>query len=63
MLEQLFLAALPLLAAYLFAKFRDMRFKQYANYPQVKPSLVWGHMKALHEFTLRGKLDRHFGEG
>ncbi|KAK3377436.1 cytochrome P450 [Podospora didyma] len=62
MLEQLFLAALPLLFAYLFAKVRYSRFKQYASFPQLKPSLVWGHMKAINDFTVRGKLDRHIDD-
>ncbi|KAK3686206.1 cytochrome P450 [Podospora appendiculata] len=59
MLERLFLAALPLLGAYLFLRLRYFRLKQYAHIPQLKPSLVWGHMKAVHEYALRLQADSH----
>ncbi|KAK3938018.1 putative sterigmatocystin biosynthesis P450 monooxygenase stcS [Diplogelasinospora grovesii] len=61
MLARLLLAALPLLAAYLFHRLRYIRFRQYARFRQAKSSLIWGHMKVLHEFILRGKPDRHIG--
>ncbi|KAK3328644.1 cytochrome P450 [Cercophora scortea] len=59
MLERLFLVALPLLGAFLYLKVRYLRFKQYAHIPQLKPSLVWGHMKAVHEYSLRQKAGSH----
>ncbi|KAK0716123.1 cytochrome P450 [Lasiosphaeris hirsuta] len=59
MLARIILTALPLLAVYLFTQLRWMRFKQYGKLPQPKPSLLWGHMRALYEVMSRGKEDRH----
>ncbi|RAH81452.1 cytochrome P450 monooxygenase, partial [Aspergillus japonicus CBS 114.51] len=60
------LALLPLLAIYLWQWLRYLRFHQHAAWPQLPPSLVWGHMKALNEFVSRGERRRHvdrvFGE-
>ncbi|RAH63904.1 cytochrome P450 [Aspergillus aculeatinus CBS 121060] len=62
----IFLALLPLLAIYLWQWLRYLRFHQHASWPQLPPSLVWGHMKALNEFVSRGERRRHvdhvFGE-
>ncbi|PYH46164.1 cytochrome P450 [Aspergillus saccharolyticus JOP 1030-1] len=62
----LLLALLPLLAIYLWQRLRYLRFNQHASWPQLPPSLLWGHMKALNEFVKRGEPRRHidhvFGE-
>lgn len=55
------LALVPLLGLYLYEKLRYLRFRQYVNWPQLKPSLLWGHMKALHEFIVSGETLRHIG--
>lgn len=47
------LLALPALLLYLYAAVYYRRFKQFANYPQVKPSLIWGHLKITNEFHQR----------
>ncbi|KAI9039120.1 cytochrome P450 [Aspergillus affinis] len=52
---------LPGLAWLLYTRLVYHRKKQFAAFPQLPPSLVWGHLKALHEFVLRGKRDRHIG--
>ena len=62
MFAKLLIVALPLLAAYLVTTIWHRRLKQYAHFPQLKPSLIWGHMKALHEFRQRGPPDRHVGK-
>ncbi|KAK0609597.1 cytochrome P450 [Bombardia bombarda] len=62
MISGLLLAALPLLAVYLYTRLRYLRFRQYANIPQIKSSLVWGHMRVLNDFILRGKVDRHIDQ-
>jgi len=57
----LILALVPLLAFYLYERICHLRLKQYVGFPQLKPSLLWGHLKALHEFIVHGKTDRHIG--
>ena len=57
----LLLALLPLLVFYLYERIRHLRFRQHAVWPQLKPSLLWGHMKALHEFMIHGEPKRHIG--
>jgi len=47
------LLALPAFLLYLYLALRYRRFKQYAHFPQVKPSLVWGHLKAVGDFHQR----------
>ncbi|KAK3373106.1 cytochrome P450 [Lasiosphaeria ovina] len=62
MVSNLLLAALPLLVAYLVTKLRYLRFKQFSEIPQHKPSFLWGHLKVVHEFTQRctaAKKDLH----
>jgi hypothetical protein len=53
MISNLLLLALPLALAYLYSALWHKRFKQFADLPQLKPSFLWGHLKALHEFTLK----------
>ncbi|KAK1848577.1 cytochrome p450 [Colletotrichum chrysophilum] len=52
-LPSIALLALPALLLYLYSAVYYRRFKQFANYPQVKPSLVWGHLKITNEFHQR----------
>lgn len=59
--RMLLLALIPVLAIYLYERIRHLRFRQNAAWPQLKPSLLWGHMKALHEFIVHGEPKRHIG--
>lgn len=61
MIANLVLLALPFVIGYLATTIWYRRFKQYAAFPQLKPSLLWGHMRAIHEFTLRAPPKMHFG--
>lgn len=56
------IAALPLLAIWLLNKLDYYRTKQFAAWPQPKPSRVWGHMKYLNDFIARGEPNRHIGK-
>ncbi|OLN86610.1 putative sterigmatocystin biosynthesis P450 monooxygenase stcS-like protein 3 [Colletotrichum chlorophyti] len=61
------LLALPALLLYLYSAMAYRRFKQYAHIPQVKPSLLWGHLKAINDFHLKrgekdGQLDPAMGD-
>lgn len=43
-------------------RWRWMRFKQFADFPQPgKPSLVWGHLKLMNEISKKGDPRRHIG--
>lgn len=55
-------AALVALAVYLFTKIRRARFEQYRKLPQLKPSLIWGHLKAVNEFMARARPGCHSGK-
>ncbi|KAI1468961.1 cytochrome P450 [Daldinia caldariorum] len=59
MLKSLVFAAFSLLAAYLYNKLRYKRFRQYADIPQLPPSLLLGHLKLMGEYLARGPADRH----
>ncbi|KAK3291807.1 cytochrome P450 [Chaetomium fimeti] len=54
MIANLVLLALPLVVTYLVAATWHRRFKQFANFPQFKTSFIWGHLKTIHEYTLKG---------
>jgi hypothetical protein len=56
------IAALPLLALWLLNKLDYYRTKQFAAWPQPKPSRVWGHMKDLNAFISRDEPNRHIGK-
>jgi hypothetical protein len=56
-----FVTAIPLLALYLLERTRYLRLRQYARFPQLPPSLIWGHMKALDEVMGEGDRRRHIG--
>ncbi|GJP97931.1 cytochrome P450 [Aspergillus niger] len=64
--QTILLILLPLVVFYFITRISYSRFKKYADWPQLPTSLVWGHMKALHEFIVRGEEKRHidivFGE-
>ena len=49
--------ALPVIAVgaataayWLYTRVRYRRFEQYAHLPQLPPSLLWGHLKAVNEY-------------
>lgn len=64
MASHLVLWALLPVGVYLLATVWHRRFKQYAHFPQLKPSFIWGHMKTIHEFTVKNNdlPDLHIGE-
>jgi hypothetical protein len=57
-----FLTGIPLLILYLVDRTRYLRLRQYGRFPQLPPSLVWGHMKALDEVMGQGDRRRHIGK-
>ncbi|KAH7304165.1 cytochrome P450 [Stachybotrys elegans] len=59
LIPALLIAASVVIAAHLYTRLRHKRFEQFAGFPQLPPSLIWGHMLAFDEFTKRGKQDRH----
>lgn len=61
MLAPLLLAALVLLASYLYNKLRYKRLRQYANFPQLPASVLFGHLKVFDEYIERGAADRDSG--
>ncbi|KAL3461935.1 cytochrome P450 [Aspergillus heterothallicus] len=54
--------AIPLLTVYLFERTRYFRLKQYASFPQLPPSLIWGHMKTLDTVMGEGDRRRHIDQ-
>ncbi|KAM7212398.1 cytochrome p450 [Rhypophila decipiens] len=50
MLARVLLVGIPLLAVYMYHRLRTYRFSKYAHLPQLKSSLVWGHLKVLHQY-------------
>ena len=61
MLKPILLAALSLMATYLYNKLHYKRFKQYAQLPQMPPTLMLGNLKTLDDLIKRGEPDRHPG--
>lgn len=55
------LAAVPVLlwAAYSYLSY--VRFKQYEHLPRPPPSLIWGALATIGEFSRRGDSRRHIG--
>lgn len=53
------IATLQPLAFWLLNKLDYYRIKQFAAWPQPKPSRIWGHMKDLNAFISRGEPNRH----
>lgn len=61
MFAQIVFFSIPLLLIYLCHKVYYLRKKQFSAWPQLPPSLTWGHLKGLHEFINQGENDRHIG--
>lgn len=61
MLAQLLFAALALLVPYLYRRIRFKRLQQYAEFPQLPPSLVLGHLQTVDEFVKRSPKGAHPG--
>ncbi|KAF2146341.1 uncharacterized protein K452DRAFT_340986 [Aplosporella prunicola CBS 121167] len=55
----LLLAALPLLAGYLYVELRRIRYRQFADIPSPPTSLLWGHGKAIADAYAKGDIRRH----
>ncbi|KAH8901259.1 cytochrome P450 [Thozetella sp. PMI_491] len=53
MLAPLVAVACALVAVYLFRALQYKRFKQYGNFPQLPPSLLWGHLQTVDEYGRR----------
>ncbi|KAF7128694.1 hypothetical protein CNMCM5793_003545 [Aspergillus hiratsukae] len=60
MLDAVVGTAILLVAALLYERLYYLRIKQYADWPQPKPSILWGHLKFLSEVQRRGDERRHF---
>ncbi|KAL0938151.1 cytochrome P450 52A11 [Colletotrichum truncatum] len=61
------LIALSALFCYLYHELHYRRIKQFAHYPQMKPSLIWGHLKLIKAFHRKrgekgGHIDHVFGD-
>ncbi|KAF5496836.1 putative sterigmatocystin biosynthesis P450 monooxygenase stcS [Colletotrichum siamense] len=59
--------ALPIIFLYLYYKLHYRRFRKYANFPQLKSSLVWGHLQTLRKVhkdrdRVDGDIDPVFGD-
>ena len=54
-------ASLLVLFTYLYSKLYYMRFKQNAHFPQLPPSLLFGHLTTFGKIMKQGHLDRHPG--
>ncbi|KAF3798377.1 Cytochrome P450 4Z1 [Colletotrichum gloeosporioides] len=59
--------ALPIICLFLYYKLHYRRFRKYANFPQLKSSLVWGHLQTLHKVhkdrhRIDGDIDPVFGD-
>ncbi|KAI9150502.1 putative sterigmatocystin biosynthesis P450 monooxygenase stcS [Paramyrothecium foliicola] len=66
MINPLLFTVASLLVTYLYIGLRHKRFQQFAKFPQLTPSLVWGHVKKFQSISVGGNADRHpdviFGE-
>lgn len=52
-------AALPLVLYWAINTLRFKRFRQFANLPQPKSHLLWGHIRVMTEYMKLGPRDRH----
>ncbi|KAF1983445.1 cytochrome P450 [Aulographum hederae CBS 113979] len=50
---QVVLAASAILLYYAYSRVKYERFERFKRLPQLPPSLIWGHLKALHEGLLK----------
>ena len=62
MLLQVAIITVALFGPALYSWLRYKRFKQYAYFPQMPSSLLWGHMKAVDDFIKAGKPMGHPGK-
>ena len=60
-LHTFWLIVASLICLYLYVEARRLRFHQHEGLPRPKTSLIWGHMKVIHEFYQKGDLRRHIG--
>ncbi|KAH9908359.1 cytochrome P450 [Xylariomycetidae sp. FL2044] len=63
MLLRIFIAALALLATYLYRRIRYKRLKQFARFPQLPPSPIFGHLQVVDEFVKRAPPSAHADMG
>ena len=61
MLGALAFAAVAVLATYLYTVVHHKRFRQFADFPQLAPSLIWGHLKVFDAYSKLGSKDEHPG--
>ncbi|KAI0006913.1 cytochrome P450, partial [Xylariaceae sp. FL0662B] len=59
MLLPLLAAATVLILSFSYSKLRNIRFHQYAHFPQHPTSLVLGHLKVFGDFIKRNKPNAH----
>jgi cytochrome P450 len=53
----LLLAAIPVILRFAYQALYYRRFKELERLPQLTPSLVWGHLKAMGELARKGEPD------
>lgn len=51
----------PILLFYLWKKATYYRTKQYAGFPQLPPSLLWGHLSTLDKLLKTNRPNIHIG--
>lgn len=61
MLFSLVIGAAALLISYCYVKLRYKRFNQYAHFPQLPTSFLFGHLKSVDSLIRGGKPDGHPG--
>ncbi|OJJ44441.1 hypothetical protein ASPZODRAFT_145000 [Penicilliopsis zonata CBS 506.65] len=59
MLKAILIASLPLVAIYLWHRLVYYRRKQYADWPQLEPSLAMGHLRAMGRRIMSSPSDIH----
>ncbi|KAI0860525.1 cytochrome P450 [Xylaria cubensis] len=52
-------AVTSLLLVIIYTKLRYKRFKEYSGLPQFPPSLIWGNLETLYEFSRLRGFDQH----
>lgn len=55
-------AIFPILLFYLWKKVTYYRTKQYAGFPQLPPSLLWGHLSTLGKLVKTNRSNIHIGQ-
>ncbi|KAJ8132862.1 hypothetical protein O1611_g762 [Lasiodiplodia mahajangana] len=59
MLKPALLASFIVIVTYLYLKLRYKRFSQYASFPQLPPTLLFGHLKTVDQYTRHEAADCH----